>query len=342
LEAQQKKVDFADRELKLTQELATVNQTIKQITESGLGTERELTDLTARKAALEREVGEAKKTSAIVSDSEARKASGGNIGNALSAGADKFFKGNGMKTATGEWKSMTEQMSDMWGQALGSMDSSLSTLFVNLASGTMKAKDAFKQFAMSVIQDMMKIVSQALSKQILAALFGGADSKGNSIFGSLGNLFGGGGGEAAAEGGGGFFSGIGSWFSGLFSYNGGAMRFAGGGMIPHYAGGGAASNRDSQMIMAQPGEYMVRKTAVDAVGRDTLDQINNLGPNKVSKPGPMPQPKQPKPSNVNVWVVSPEQVPPPSPRDIIATVAQDIQNRGTIRQLVKQVSVGHV
>ena len=341
LEAQQKKVDFADRELKLTQELATVNETIKQITESGLGTERELTDLTARKAALEREVGEAKKTSAIVSDSEARKASGGNIGNALSAGADKFFKGNGMKNAQGEWKSMTEQMSDMWGQALGSMDSALSTLFVNLASGTMKAKDAFKAFAMSVIQDMMKIVSQALSKQILAALFGGADSKGNSIFGSLGSgLFGGGGGGgAAAEGGGGFFSSIASF---LGFYNGGPMRFSTGGMIPHYAGGGATANRDSRLIMAQPGEFMIRKTAVDAVGRDTLEQINNLGPNKVSKPGPMPQPKQPKPSNVNVWVVSPEQVPPPSPRDIIATVAQDIQNRGTIRQLVKQVSVGHV
>lgn len=45
---------------------------------------------------------------------------------------------------------------------------------------------------------------------------------------------------------------------------------------------------------------------------------------------------------VNVWVVSKDNIPPPGPRDIIAMVASDIQNKGSIRSLIQQVNLGTI
>ena len=51
-----------------------------------------------------------------------------------------------------------------------SLHSNLSTALFDFISGTISAKDAFKQFAVSVIQDMAKIASQRLASQILGSL----------------------------------------------------------------------------------------------------------------------------------------------------------------------------
>lgn len=217
-----------------------------------------------------------------------------------------------MLNARGEFKSMTEELTGLWQQAMGAMQSGLSQFFNNLFSGTMKAKDAFKQLARSILQSMMDIVSKALANQILKAIFGGGiGGGGGGLLGSLGSLLG--------------------------LYQGGPVRrFADGGF--------AAGNRDSVHALLAPGEYVMRTTAVDAIGRGTLDALNSLGSNRVSKSLESAAPKskdKPAPAHhTNVWVVSPDQVPPPSESDIIATVARDVQNRGSLRTLIKTVAAG--
>jgi len=42
-------------------------------------------------------------------------------------------------------------------------------------------------------------------------------------------------------------------------------------------------------------------------------------------------------SPLNLWVVSPDQVPPPGPNDFIAAVGDDIQRGGSIKQLIRAV-----
>lgn len=57
-----------------------------------------------------------------------------------------------------------------------SLQSNLSTALFDFISGTISAKDAFKQFAVSVIQDMARIASQKLASQILGGLATGLGS----------------------------------------------------------------------------------------------------------------------------------------------------------------------
>ncbi|WP_164170750.1 hypothetical protein, partial [Stenotrophomonas maltophilia] len=64
-----------------------------------------------------------------------------------------------------------------------------------------------------------------------------------------------------------------SFFSSLFGGTqaaalGGVIRRAGGGTVP--VSDAALANRDSKMVYAMPGEFMLRKSAVDAIGRDKL------------------------------------------------------------------------
>ena len=57
-----------------------------------------------------------------------------------------------------------------------SMNENLSTALFDFVNGTISAKNAFKQFAVSVIQDMARIASQKLASQILGGLATGLGS----------------------------------------------------------------------------------------------------------------------------------------------------------------------
>jgi hypothetical protein len=115
----------------------------------------------------------------------------------------------------------------------------------------------------------------------------------------------------------------------------GILGFNSGGLVPvqYFAGGG-----DVVPAMLTPGEYVLRKSAVDAIGRERLAQLNAMGPNRISQSDNNTSSAQP--SITNVWVVSPDQVPPPSERDIVVTIARDIQNKGALRTLIRSVASG--
>ena len=68
----------------------------------------------------------------------------------------------------------------------------------------------------------------------------------------------------------------------------------------------------------------------EVVTEDDPRHRNNLGKGKGGSGG----------STVNVWVVTPDQQPAVSPNDIVAVVADNIERRGSIRQLIKRVQIG--
>lgn len=108
------------------------------------------------------------------------------------------------------------------------------------------------------------------------------------------------------------------------------------------AQGKYASTRDSVPSLLMPGEYVVRKGAVDAVGVDFMNRLNSLGARALDTSLPLPanQNSGGAHGDLNVWVVAPDQVPPPGPKDIIATVASDLSTGGVTKQLVKRIAGG--
>lgn len=115
-----------------------------------------------------------------------------------------------------------------------------------------------------------------------------------------------------------------------------------GGLIKRYAGGGAVDGRDSIPALLMPDEYVVQRSAADAVGTDFLDGLNSMTKSKVRA---MSSPRMPTPAGgskqeMNVWLVSKDQAPVPTKNDIVATVGQDIASGGPIKTLIKQVIQG--
>jgi soluble lytic murein transglycosylase-like protein len=246
---------------------------------------------------------------------------------------NQFLEGLGMKNVKGQWQMTAQAFEGYWMQALNGVGSAMKGLFTNLMSGTMSAKDAFRQFALSIIQNLLNIATQVLTNKILAALFSGS--------GGLG-------------GGGGFLS----W---LFPGMGGG---AGGVPLPtpnplgsFYQGtsyiranNGFNANRDSVHALLQPGEAVLRKSAVQMVGRDGIDFLNGMGNRRYSESQKVANDNktasnreraaQQKP--MNIWVVTPDQVPPPGPNDFVAAVADNIQRNGSIKTLIKTVASGRM
>lgn len=186
--------------------------------------------------------------------------------------------------------------------------------FTDIASGTKKISAAFKDMAASIIQSLLKIVTDRLAAQAWGMLFG-------LIGGGLG---GGGGGSS-------FFPGSNTWVD---------WNAAAGGQAPIHAATGMHT-RDSVKALLRPGEFVMRNSAVDALGADNLSQLNAYGNRKVqsSAPGSMPPPP-PQKVETNVWLVQQGQQPSLGPNDVVATIGGDILRGGEIKKLIKQVMAG--
>ncbi|RWB08781.1 MAG: phage tail tape measure protein [Mesorhizobium sp.] len=206
---------------------------------------------------------------------------------------------------------LAAQVEKAWGPILDNLTNSFSTLFMDLASGTMSATEAFKAFGLSVVQSLMQAIAKALALQVVMSLLGGSGGIGGGMGGDI--------------------------ISGLLgavgmSLGGGVKGAALGEMIK------GTGHRDGVLRKLMPGEFVLRQSAVSAIGADKLDGINNQGNNIRSESLTQPSnDNQTGGTTVNVWVVSQDNVPPPSPTDIIATVADNIQRRGSLKTLIQQV-----
>lgn len=107
-----------------------------------------------------------------------------------------------------------------------------------------------------------------------------------------------------------------------------------------FALGGGQPGRDSVHGLLEPGEITMRKSAVDFIGRDQLLSLNAMGNRRLSAAGGrIPPPERREPDKVELYVVAPDQVPPPSEKQIVHFIGESIA-RGELKKLVKSVSVG--
>ncbi|MEN3238973.1 phage tail tape measure protein [Methylobacterium ajmalii] len=296
------------------EELA-LEQQLAQLRDKGLVSETGRAAIQERITELKKKEAEYAANAGLQRGVEARK---DDFGAALSRGSLDFFTSAGMiDRKTGEFKTAAQEMAGYWQQAMGGMSNSMTNLFTGLASGTIKGKDAFKTFATSILSDMLQIASKAASNEIMKALFGG-------LMGAAG---------AGGSSGGGLLGSI----VGAFTGTPAAPGMATGGLVT-----GGVPNRDSVPRTLMPGEFVLKRSAVDVIGRESLDRMNAMGAGVMAK-APQVEPARfgnSARAETSVYVVDRDQVPPPGPNEIVHIIGSDIQRGGAIKQLIKRVSAG--
>ena len=120
----------------------------------------------------------------------------------------------------------------------------------------------------------------------------------------------------------------------------GAMN---GTIVPRRAAAGSAGvpGRDSVPYLLEPGEAVLRRSAVSIVGEDKIKSLNNLGNRQQDSTYSWPE-HQKDSGVINVWVVTPDQQQPLGEKDILAVVHNDLINRGQTKQLIKSIQMGQL
>lgn len=131
------------------------------------------------------------------------------------------------------------QVDDVATRINGDVENAFATMFEQIGSGAKSAKDAFADFARSVISAINRIAAQKIAEE----LFGGMNKGGGGASGGLGGLI-----------------------SGLFQWAG----FASGG----YVTGPGTTTSDSIPARLSAGEYVLRAEAVRRVGVEFLHTLN--------------------------------------------------------------------
>lgn len=203
-------------------------------------------------------------------------------------------------------------------QSVDALDSSLSEMFSNILNGSAKAGDAFKSFGQTVIATLRDIAVQMAVKQGLNLLFSALE-------------FGTGGRESPTN---------------LLAQIPGFGKAQGGLVV------GPTPNRDSVLTKLMPGEYVLKRSAVDTIGKDYLDNLNNNSNGIIqdskeemdsSLATTLSDSNSPTPNGiVNVYVVAQDQQQGMSPNDVLVTISNDILKGGQTKRLIKQVAVGGI
>lgn len=230
---------------------------------------------------------------------------------------DQYLKANqGNLSAVDYFKSQLPEV-------VGTAGGALSKFFKDIASGTVSAADAFRSMASSIIESLLDIAAQYAAMQIFKAILG---LIGGSVGGSPG-LYGGVD-TIGSTGSPGLYAGIGKVAGGLIGPAASAGRYIGG------------RGRDSVLTPTEPGEFVVRKAAVDTLGLDTLSRINALGNRTVSGSSPprFSGHEQRKPDLTNIYIIPPDQKPGMTKNDILINMQEALTTNGTTKQLVRQIA----
>lgn len=252
-------------------------------------------------------------TAAVQRENELRnKGFGGQIATGFNAAIENY-KTESEKSGVLTLAGSTAKFTEAGIEAL---DSGFTTMFQNILSGSQRAGDAFKDFGKSVISTLRDIAVQMAVKQGLNLLL----SSWGSPSGTSTNLL--------------------AQIPGF----GGAAQ---GGLIT-----GPVKNRDSVPTMLMPGEYVMKKSAVDTLGRDYLDNLNSNASTSMEGINSQVQsalttdtPSEGKASGdgiVNVYVVSQGSQSQMGPKDVLVTISNDILTGGQTKKLIKQVAMGGI
>ena len=207
-------------------------------------------------------------------------------------------------------------------QPLRAVHEGFKGFFSDVMSGTVSLGQAFENMASRIIDAILEMGAVALANQFFSLLAGvvGGVAGGGLDQGIVGQ----------GQGGGAVY---GNWL--------GLWR---GGEVPkNYYGGGSIAGglptRDSTLINAAQGEYVIRRPAAQSLGKGFLDAINARGANALKDAGPnmnIVAPSSAPP--VNVFVIAPEEKPSMGPNDVIATFSNDVLKGGVTKKLIKKVA----
>ena len=269
---------------------------------------------------------------------------GGAFSKSFGTAGDMYAKENRyMNSGLNQW---TEEMfSSTWYSGLSEAENALANFFDTAISGASSTGDAFRDMCKSILDAMTQALYSEIAKQFISLIFGSSQTPKGQMSGRSLILQSFKTGFSSLFGGSNVLTTVNSSPSGSLanvswtnaSYMGPMSH---GGLVT-----GGIANRDSVGASLMPGEYVMRKSAVDALGTDFLARLNSGNTDIISAAGnTMKQegdtgPKG-KSSTLNIWVVSPDQVPPENSENIIMTVSRDIQTNGSIKKLIKQVSMG--
>lgn len=226
-----------------------------------------------------------------------------------------------------------------------SMTSGLSSIFTDWASGVIQntedVRDAFEALGKSVLQSMAKVVSDRIAQQFMGFLLNGLGSMfGSSPASSAPLNFG----EAIVGQVPALSQGLALPSTGGLITTSGVKHFARGGEV-----GGTNIGRDSVAALLQPNEYVVQRSAVQALGTDFMQNLNNVttgslkqGAANLGSSKPMVQNVMKSSPPVNVYVVSPEQQRQMGQEDVVVALQDDILRGGTTKKLIKAVITGEI
>lgn len=197
------------------------------------------------------------------------------------------------------------------------LDSGFTTMFTNIISNSKRAGDAFKDFGKQIITTIRDIAIQMAVKQGLSAIFSaftGPEDMGGTKTGNVPI-------PTARP----------------------TIGQATGGIV-----NGPIKNRDSVPTKLMPGEYVLRKSAVDVIGRDYLDSLNSNAEATLNASAvDVNNSRDTNESNsnsgggtVNVYVVGQEQQQSMTPSDVLVTITQDMLTGGQTKRLVKSIAMG--
>lgn len=220
------------------------------------------------------------------------------------------------KFAEGWYKTVQEMTKQYDSVSLGKLfaedvGNGLSDALYEISTSSKSVKESFKDMARSIVEDLNKMIIKMI------------------VFKAI---------EAGAN----YFMGNGVTESGGVTSSGSfTTHSATGGLVR-----GGTANRDSVGAKLMPGEYVLKKSAVDALGTNFLNDLNTNAAqtlsNTAAQLGGMSYDNESasEPSVVNVWVVSKEEEAQMGPNDIIATISRDIRNGGQTKRLIQSVVAG--
>jgi hypothetical protein len=219
-----------------------------------------------------------------------------------------------LSEAARESQSFANGFRDTMLASVGAASEGFKKFFYDVATGASSVSDAFGEMAYSILDSMLQVLTSKISEQLMSMLL-------NFALAAFGPQ------KAAIP-------------------MSATATFWQGGQIPGISNafqGKAMTTRDNVLINAAPGEYLLRQSAVNAIGKDNLDQINAMGNRTVSKSAAQMPPMMvapPAQNTTNVWLVDEQQAPPLGPNDVIAIITRDGMTGGSIKKLIKSVTTG--
>ena len=184
-----------------------------------------------------------------------------------------------------------------------------SEAFSSIISGTMSVKESFRQMAISILEDLQKMIIKMLVFKGIEAGFNYFTSGGNSSVQQ----------------------------KGFDTYGGyGPFKMAKGGIV-----NGPIKNRDSVNTMLTPGEFVIKKSTVDVLGEDFLNALNNNAVQTLSSSNSQIEGAESKstPSTMtqNIYLIDERSQAQMGPNDVLAVIGKDIKTGGSTRQLIQSV-----